>query len=88
MTEILTQKVAVINYTFDFRKKVATNMEVLRAKVGKDLMFHVYSFLDAYWLPELYILIFVSSPSSKEPPSSDPDFHFRVIDCMLSVDSH
>lgn len=35
MSEILTQKVAVINYRFDFRKKVATNMEVLRAKVNR-----------------------------------------------------
>ena len=35
MTEILSQKVAVINHKFDFRKTVATNMEILRAKVNR-----------------------------------------------------
>ena len=41
MTEILTQKIAVINYTFDFRKKVATNMEVLRAKANRVISFGI-----------------------------------------------
>eukprot|EP00956_Cyclotella_meneghiniana_P004235 scaffold5184_cov39-Cyclotella_meneghiniana.AAC.4 len=33
--EILSQKVAVINHKFDFRKTIATNMEILRAKVNR-----------------------------------------------------
>eukprot|EP00956_Cyclotella_meneghiniana_P030944 scaffold79700_cov45-Cyclotella_meneghiniana.AAC.4 len=41
MTEILTQKIAVINYTFDFRKKVATNMEVLRAKANRVISYGI-----------------------------------------------
>ena len=35
MTEILSQKVAVINHKFDFRKTIATNMKILRVKVNR-----------------------------------------------------
>lgn len=35
MTEILGQKVAVINHHFEFRKTIATNMELLCAKVNR-----------------------------------------------------
>ena len=33
--DILTQLIMTINYRFDFRKKVATNMEQLNAKLSR-----------------------------------------------------
>jgi hypothetical protein len=33
--DILTQVIAALNYQFDFRKKIATNMEQLKAKVAR-----------------------------------------------------
>eukprot|EP00956_Cyclotella_meneghiniana_P040617 scaffold200781_cov34-Cyclotella_meneghiniana.AAC.1 len=60
MTEILSQKVAVINHKFDFRKTIATNMEILRAKVNR-----VTSYGITHDETEITLTLNAAAPSSR-----------------------